>query len=82
LAWTFIASERSSRGPRLRRKPAGRFTVEQLAEIIFPGEPIEGKHLVSVRRGLKNLPGVDLSLWRVQRGVGTPGGRYSVRHVG
>jgi hypothetical protein len=62
--------------------PTSRFTVEQLAAIIFPGEVIERKHLVSVRRALKNLPGVDLNLSRVRSGGGTPGWRYSLRHVG
>ena len=30
------------------------FTVEKLAEIAFPGEPIERKHLMSVRRASEN----------------------------
>jgi hypothetical protein len=48
-------------------KPTGRFTVEQLAEIVFPGEPIERKHLVSVCRALKNLPDLNLCLCRARR---------------
>ena len=41
-------------------EPGRRFTVEELAEIAFPGETIERKHEVSVRRALKNLDGLDL----------------------
>jgi hypothetical protein len=37
-----------------------RFTVEELAKIAFPGELIERKHGVSVRRALNNLAGLDL----------------------
>jgi hypothetical protein len=37
-----------------------RFTIEELAEIAFPGELIERKHEVSVRRALNNLRGPDL----------------------
>ncbi|HMD61980.1 MAG TPA: hypothetical protein VKG78_11135 [Opitutaceae bacterium] len=36
--------------------PTRRFTVEQLAAIAFPGEQIDRKHAMSVRRALKNLP--------------------------
>jgi hypothetical protein len=38
-----------------------RFTIEELAEIAFPGELIERKHEVSVRRAFKNLRGPDFS---------------------
>ena len=48
----------------LQSEPTRRFTVEQLAEIAFPGEQIERKHVVSVRRALKNLPGLDLHVFR------------------
>jgi hypothetical protein len=40
-------------------------TVEQLAEIVFPGEVIERTHLVSVRRALKKLPGLNLHFFRM-----------------
>jgi hypothetical protein len=64
-----------------RCQPGRRFTIAQLAEIAYPGEPIERKHLVSVGRALKNLPNLNLDLWRSRRGTGTPGWRYSVRLV-
>ncbi len=48
----------------LQSKPSRRFTVAQLAEIAFPGEQIERKHAVSVRRALKDLPGLDLHVIR------------------
>ena len=48
-------------------EPTRRFTVKQLAEIAFPGEQIERKHAVSVRRALKNLPGLDLHVCRIAR---------------
>ena len=38
-------------------EPGRRFKVKELAEIVFPGEPVERKHEVSVRRALNNLPG-------------------------
>jgi hypothetical protein len=44
--------------------PRRRFTVLELAEIAFPGEEIERKHAVSVRRALKNLPDLNLGLCR------------------
>ncbi len=45
-------------------EPTRRFTVEQLAEIAFPGQQIERKHEVSVRRALKDLPGLHLHVFR------------------
>jgi hypothetical protein len=48
-------------------QPTPRVTVKQLAEVVFPAEQIERKHLVSVRRALKNLPGVDLHVCRIAR---------------
>lgn len=56
-----------------------RFTVEELAEIAFPGEPIERKHLVSVRRALENLPGLH---FHKAGKSGTRGWRYIVWHTG
>ena len=62
-----------SRGPGIvqrrliaafQSEPTRHFKVEQLAEIVFPGEQIERKHAVSVRRALENLPGLDLQSWR------------------
>ncbi len=47
-----------------QNEPTRHFTVEQLAEIAFPGEELDRKHAVSVRRALKNLPGLDLHLCR------------------
>jgi hypothetical protein len=54
------------------------FTVDELAEIAFPGEPIERKHLVSVRRALRNLPDLKLQFYRTGKSR-TRGGRYAVR---
>ncbi len=62
-----------SRGPGIVQRrliaafqcePTQHFTVEQLAEIAFPGEQIERKHAVSVRRALKDLPGLNLHVFR------------------
>jgi len=61
----------------LQNEPTRRFTVEQLAEIAFPGEQIERKHAGSVRRALKNLPGLDLSIITANK-PGTRGWRYFV----
>jgi hypothetical protein len=58
-----------------------RFTVEELAEIAFPGEPIERKHLVSVRRALENLPGLKLHFYNAGKS-GTRGWRYLVCYTG
>jgi hypothetical protein len=78
-----------SRGPGVVQRrliaafhePGRRFTVEELVEIVFPGEPIERKHAVSVRRALKNLPGLHLISY--PRGKsGTRGWRHVVRRVG
>jgi len=80
-----------SRGPGIvqRRLIAAlqakrRFTVEEFAELAFPGEPIERKHLVSVRRALKalkDLPGLDLHFHKAGES-GTRGWRYRVRRTG
>ena len=65
----------------LQSKPTRRFTVEQLAEIAFPGEQIERKHAASVRRALKNLPGLHPHLHKKGRSF-TRGWRYGVRLAG
>ena len=65
----------------LQAEPKRLFTVEELAEIAFPGEPIERKHWVSVRRALKNLPGLDPHLYRAGKSS-TRGWRYVVRLAG
>ena len=62
-------------------EPGRRFTVEELAEIAFPGEPVERKHEVSVRRALKNLPGLDLHFYPAGTS-GTRGWRYRVWRAG
>ena len=76
-----------SRGPGIvqrrliaafQSEPTRHFTVEQLAEIVFPGEQIERKHAVSVRRALKKLPGLDLYVITANK-PGTHGWRYVVR---
>jgi len=54
-----------------------RFTVDELAETAFPGEPIERKHLVSVRRALENLPGLELHFYKAGKS-GSRGWRYLV----
>ena len=56
----------------------GRRTVEELAEIAFPGETIERKHLVSVRRALKTLPDLDLHSHKAGESCAR-GWRYRVR---
>ena len=61
----------------LEAEPYRLFTIEELAECAFPGEPIERKHWVSVRRALKNLPGLDPYLYRAGKS-GTGGWRYKV----
>jgi len=75
-----------SRGPGIvqrrliaafQSEPTLRFAVEQLAEIAYPGEQIERKHAVSVRRALKNLPGLDLFVMTANK-PGTHGWRYFV----
>jgi hypothetical protein len=58
-----------------------RFAVEELAEIAFPGEPIERMHLVSVRRALQNLPGFRLHFHKAGKS-GTRGWRYLVWRTG
>jgi len=40
-----------------------------LAEIVFPGEPIERKHEVSVRRALNNLPDLELNFYKAYDNV-------------
>ena len=65
----------------IQGEPGRLFTVEELAEIAFPGEPIERKHLVSVRRALKNLPGLDPHLYKAGKSC-TRGWRYKVRLEG
>lgn len=58
-----------------------RFAVEELAEIAFPGETIERKHLVSVRRALRNLPGLKLHFQRSGE-RGARGWRYLIWCIG
>jgi hypothetical protein len=58
-----------------------RFTIEELAEIAFPGEVIERKHEVSVRRALKNLVGLDLQFCKAGKSC-TRGWRYLVWRTG
>jgi hypothetical protein len=65
----------------IQGEPGRLFTVKDLAEIALPGEPIERKHTVSVRRALKNLPGLDFHLYRAG-GSYTRGWRYQVRRDG
>ena len=40
----------------LAAEPSRRFTHRELAEAVFSGELIEGKHLVAVCRALKKIP--------------------------
>lgn len=43
----------------LHAEPDRWFTIDELAEIAFPGgEPVEHKHLSSVRRALRGLKGL------------------------
>jgi hypothetical protein len=65
----------------IQGEPARRFTVGQLAEIAFPGEPIERKHAVSVRRALKNLSDLELRSYKACKSC-TRGWRYLVRRDG
>jgi hypothetical protein len=58
-----------------------RFTVEELAEMAFPGELIERTHMVSVRRALENLPGLKLHFHKAGES-GTRGWRYLVWRKG
>jgi hypothetical protein len=58
-----------------------RFTVKELAEVAFPGELIERKHKVSVRRALKNLAGLDLHFSRAGESCAR-GWRYLVWRTG
>jgi hypothetical protein len=58
-----------------------RFTVEELAKIAFPGELIERKHEVSVRRALKNLAGLDLHFCKAGESCAR-GWRYLVWRTG
>ena len=62
-------------------EPGRRFTVKELAEIAFPGEPIEHKHEVSMGRVLRNLPGLKLHFQRTGES-GTRGWRYLVWRQG
>ena len=57
------------------------FTVGELAEMVFPGEPIERKHLVSVRRALRKLPDLELQFFRAGKSC-SRGWRYVVRCAG
>jgi hypothetical protein len=78
-----------SRGPGVIQRrliaafhePGRRFTVEELAEIAFPGEPLERKHAVSVRRALKKLPSIDLHFHKAGK-TRARGWRYRVRCMG
>jgi hypothetical protein len=44
----------------LQSKPERWFTIDELAEAAYPGEAVTHKHTSSVRRALKNLPGLKL----------------------
>jgi len=57
------------------------FTIEELAKVAFPGELIEHAHMVSVRRALRNLPGLKPHFQRTGES-GTRGWRYLVRCTG
>lgn len=39
----------------LQAEPRRRFTVEELAAIVYPGEPVTHSHVVSVRRVVRGL---------------------------
>ena len=65
----------------IQAEPKRLFTVEELAKIVFPDELIERKHLVSVRRALKNLPGLEPHVYPAGKS-GTRGWRYEVRLAG
>ena len=58
-----------------------RFTVDDLSKIAFPGEPMRRHHLVSVRRALQNLPGLDLHFHKAGESC-TSGWRYLVWRTG
>jgi hypothetical protein len=60
---------------------AQRFSVQELAEVAFPGETIERTHMVSVRRALRNLPGLKLHFQRTGES-GSRGWRYLVSRTG
>jgi hypothetical protein len=62
----------------IQGEPGRLFTVKELAEIAFPGEPIERKHEVTVLRALKNLPGLELHWYKAGKSR-TRGWRYEVR---
>jgi hypothetical protein len=48
--------------------PSDRFTVGELAKAVFPGEKTTRWHLVTVRRTLRNLPGLNLHFCRTDKG--------------
>jgi hypothetical protein len=62
-------------------EPGRRYAIQELAKIAFPGEPIERKHEVSVRRALKNLAGLDLHFCKAGESCAR-GWRYLVWHKG
>jgi hypothetical protein len=62
-------------------EPGRRYAVRELAELAFPGELIERKHEVSVRRALKNLAGLDLHFSRAGESCAR-GWRYLVCRTG
>jgi hypothetical protein len=63
----------------LQADPARVFDVEELAAIVFPGETIQRKHSVSIRRALKGLP-IGIFKCRVGRAPHR-GWRYRVRAI-
>ena len=62
-------------------EPTRHFTIRELAELAFPGTPIERKHEVSVRRTVRNLPDLNLHFCRAGK-FGAHGWRYVVGCTG
>jgi hypothetical protein len=61
----------------LEGEPERWFTIEELAELAYPGEAVAHKHASSVRRALKSLP--DLKVRRQREGrYGARGWRHFV----
>ena len=58
-----------------------RFTIRELAKIVFPSEEVERKHEVAVRRAIRNLPGLNLHFCRAGE-YGARGWRYVVGRAG
>jgi hypothetical protein len=59
-------------------EPSRRFTIEELASAVYPGEAIERSHKVAVRRALKSVgPTIGLHTCRVGQ-LGKLGWRHVV----